>query len=155
MSDTDWVALVCFSIIGLFIAYLVLAYLVTNNKLKPPFLQPAQRIHRFVSACLALMFFGGLAYVAIAYYFIESGWYPRTREVIVYCKAHDWVNGELQICYSSQGETPDGELATISCSTNRDESHLLRVKFWGPIRADKDRVWKCERLPSSLTCKLQ
>src|SRR6266478_1377098 len=156
MNGTDLVLVWVLLIFGGFIAYMVLGYLVTNKKLKPPFLEPAERLYTFVSACLALLFFGGIAYLAIAYYFTESGWYPRTREVNVYCKAHDWVNGELQTCYSfkSTDKTADGELTALSCSAN-DESHLLNVKFWGPITADGEIIWKCERLTFSITCKLK
>jgi hypothetical protein len=76
-DDTDWIIVWVLVLFAAFIAYMVLGYLVTNKKLKPPLLEPAQRLYTFVSACLALLFFGGLVFLAVAYYFTESGWYSR------------------------------------------------------------------------------
>jgi hypothetical protein len=36
-----------------------------------------------------------------------------------------------------------------------DERHVLQVKFWGPIAADRNKEWKCTRESASLTCRLQ
>jgi hypothetical protein len=111
----------------------------------------------FVWKAFWICFLGFLAIATISWYFNESGWYPREREVQVYFKAHQWIDGEIQTCYSNMyatEKTPDAELAQIVCSFG-EESHVLRVKFWGPIKADKNRVWKCERSSTAMTCKLQ
>jgi hypothetical protein len=103
-------------------------------------------------------FLGYLVIVFISWYFEESGWYPREREVQVYFKAREWLDGEIQTCYSNAYTTdkgPGAELKQIVCTFNVDESHVLRVKFWGPIKADKNRVWKCERSSTTMICRLQ
>jgi hypothetical protein len=104
---------------------------------------------------IVLLVVGGYG---IEYYFNESSWYPREREVEVFFKAHQWIDGEIQTCYSVQSttpKTPDAEVTIISCSYEQNESHVLKVKFWGPIKADKKKVWKCERSQSAMTCSLQ
>lgn len=105
-----------------------------------------------------LLFLGFLAIATIRWYFTESGWYPREREVEVFFKAHQWIDGEIQTCYSNTHtteKTPDAELREIVCSFEGNESHVLRVKFWGPVRADKNKVWRCERFPTTMICRLQ
>lgn len=104
-----------------------------------------------------ICFLGYLAIAFMSWYFEESGWYPREREVQVYFKAHQWIDGEIQTCYSSVSATvknPDAELTALACSSDT-ESHVLKVTFWGPIRADKNKIWKCERSSTTMTCKLQ
>jgi hypothetical protein len=76
----------------------------------------------------------------------------------VFFNAHQWIDGEIQTCYSNIYTTekmPDAELKQIACSFSGDESHVLKVKFWGPIKADRNRVWKCERSSTTMTCRLQ
>src|SRR5712692_9924085 len=100
--------------------------------------------------------FGFLAIITIPWYFNESGYYPREREVAVFFKAHQWIEGEIQTCYSEATEkTPDAELTAISCSLEGNEFHVLKVTFWGPIKADKKKIWKCERSRNSMSCRLQ
>src|SRR5216683_7100259 len=41
-----------------------------------------------------------LVVASIDYYFNDSGWYPREREVEVFFKANKWIDGEIQTCYS-------------------------------------------------------
>ena len=99
-----------------------------------------------------------VAVISLDYYFNESDWYPRKREIEVFFKAHQWIDGEIQTCYSAQSttpKTPDAELTAISCANEQNESHVLNVKFWGPIKADKNKVWKCERSQATMTCKLE
>jgi hypothetical protein len=97
-----------------------------------------------------------LLFILAAYYFNESSWYPREREIEVFFKAHQWIDGEIKTCYSDQSKpSTDGELTFISCGgIELNESHLFRVKFWGPIKADKSKVWKCERSQTGMTCRL-
>jgi hypothetical protein len=93
---------------------------------------------------------------SVNYYFNESSWYPREREVEVFFKPHQWIDGEIKTCYSDQTKkTTDGELISISCGFEQDESHVLRVKFYGPIKAEKNKLWKCERSQTGMTCRLQ
>jgi hypothetical protein len=99
-----------------------------------------------------------LTVMCLDWYFDESDWYPREREIEVFFKAHQWIEGEIQTCYSSHEvgrKDPNAEIKVIYCSSEQRESHVLRVKFWGPIKDDKDRVWKCERSPTATTCRLQ
>jgi hypothetical protein len=111
----------------------------------------ARRVIRGV--CLS--FLSVVIVVAITYWFVnDSGWMPRTREVNVYAHASNWITGELKICTSSSTEEKN-ELKYLSCGSELYEIHTLTVKFWGPITTDRDKTWKCERMESSLTCKLQ
>jgi len=112
----------------------------------------------FIWKAFWVLLLGGIAITCIDYYFNESSWYPREREVEVFFKAHQWIDGEIQTCFSVQSttpKTPDAELTTISCSSEKNESHVLRVKFWGQIKADKTKMWRCERSQSAMTCSLQ
>jgi hypothetical protein len=92
------------------------------------------------------------------WYFNESDWHPREREIPVFFKANKWVEGEIQTCYSGKTTTPqepDAEVKVISCSFEENEPHVIRVKFLGPIKADSDKEWKCERLQTTIGCRLQ
>lgn len=117
-----------------------------------------KQFRMFVLKAFWVLFLGWLTLTGIRYYFDESRWYPREREVEVFFKAHQWIDGEIQTCHSVKSttpKTPDAEVTMISCSSEQSESHVLRVKFWGPIKADKNKVWKCERSQSAMTCSLQ
>lgn len=153
--DTDWGSVVAMVAICLVtIGLLVLNYLADNGKLRQPLLQRAQRTVKAVSRVFGTVFLL-LAVVGTVYWYVnDSGWLPRTREVVVYVHASNWITGELKICTSSSTEEK-GALTYLSCGSEFDESHILTVKFWGPITTDQDKIWKCERKESSLTCKLQ
>jgi hypothetical protein len=117
-----------------------------------------KQFRMFIWRAFWVCFLGYLVIVFVSWYFEESGWYPREREVQVYFKAHQWIDGEIQTCYSNMFTTdkgPDAELKQIACTFNGDESHVLKVTFWGPIKADKNRTWKCQRSSTSMICKLQ
>ena len=82
------------------IGFLVLGYLVSNNKLKPPLLKPAKAIYTLFSVAFVLLIVGGIVYA-----FVEgSGWIPRTREVSVYVKPENWMTGEIKSCASLQSK---------------------------------------------------
>lgn len=113
---------------------------------------------KFFFGLFMLLFFGFFVVASAVYYVTESGWYPREREVKVFFSANHWIQGEIQTCYSDKTTTeraPDEEIESLVCYLETTESHVLRVKFWGPIKGDKPKVWKCERFPTSLTCRLQ
>jgi hypothetical protein len=132
------------------IAILVLGYLVTNNMLKPPFLRPATILwHGFIGLYVLLVL------VFVGYAVSESGWIPRTREVLVWAKAQRWMIGEIKTCVSSGLSKEDMEIEALVCDEENFEHHVLQVKFWGPIKADRTKQWKCTREQESLTCKLQ
>lgn len=95
-----------------------------------------------------------LAWAGMSYYFNDSGWYPRTREVTIFAEAAKWVPGELKFCFSSEDPTRS-ELTSLECDSDTGESHLLNVQFWGTITTERPKVWKCEREETSLICKLQ
>jgi hypothetical protein len=76
----------------------------------------------------------------------------------MYFNARGLIDGEIQTCYSRVSVTdkdPDAELQEMVCAFDKDESHVLKVTFWGPIQADKNKVWKCERSSTGMVCKLQ
>jgi hypothetical protein len=113
---------------------------------------PMKKLGYFLMA----MFWIGILALMVGYYVEESGWYPRAREIHVHFKPYQWITGELATCHSyanAQGPKDD-ELTSLYCSSE-DESHMLRVRFWGPINADRDKLWECEREVASVTCKLQ
>jgi len=141
---------VCF--FGGLIGFLVLGYLVSNNKLKPPFLEPASAIHTLFSVVFVLLVVGGIVYAFVE----ESGWIPRTREVSVYVKPENWMTGEIKSCDSLQSKEKT-EIAVLLSDQNQMlfEPHVLQVRFWGPIKTDRNKEWKCTREAASLTCRLQ
>ncbi len=56
----DWDVVLAYAVPAGIISWLVLGYLVGNNKLKPPFLKPAQRVYYFICACFLLALLGGI-----------------------------------------------------------------------------------------------
>jgi len=125
---------------------------------------------------LALLALGSVG-VLLDWYVNKSGWMPRTREVDVYFDS--WTTGELKPCYSFSTPGKEG-LKSLFCSNNQttamatalahkyggyavdkdgaridDEFHMFRVKFYGAVTTDRDRIWKCEREQASVSCKLQ
>ena len=117
-----------------------------------------QRIYKVADMIFGLLIILSLAYVGGNWYVNESDWYSREREVEVFFNAHQWIEGEIHTCYSTHATTlkdTDTEIKAISCSLEKNESHVLNVKFRGPITADKDRVWRCQRSQAAITCGLQ
>src|SRR5713226_7819123 len=73
---TDYTLLIVCLVFGGLIGFLVLGYLVSNNKLKPPLLKPANAIYTLFSVAFVLLIVGGIVYLFVE----ESSWIPRTRE---------------------------------------------------------------------------
>jgi len=119
-----------------------------------------KRLRKFIGRAFLLW----LAALCIDYYVHDSGWYPQQREVAVFFDPSDWIGGEIRTCYSILF---NGEFFSIDCSletqeTKRDgifghspENHVLPVRFWGSLKADINKLWKCERSQTTMTCKLQ
>ena len=119
-----------------------------------------KRLRKFIGRAFLLW----LAALCIDYYVHDSGWYPHKREVAVFFDPSDWIEGEIATCYSILF---NGEFYGIDCSpeteeTKRDgifryspENHVLPVRFWGSLKADTNKLWKCERFQTTMTCKLQ
>ena len=148
----DYTLLIVYLIVGGLIGFPVLGYLLSNNKLKPPFLKPAKAIHTFFSVAFVLLVVGGIVYAFVE----ESSWIPRTREVSVYVKPENWMTGEIKSCASAQSKEKE-EIGVLLCDQNQMlfEPHVLQVRFWGPIKPDRNKEWKCTREAASLTCRLQ
>ena len=93
-------------------------------------------------------------------YVHDSGWYPQRRAVTVFFHPSDWKEGEVRTCYSILF---NGEFFGIDCSPETQESerdgryspenHVLPVRFWGSLKADTNKVWKCDRSQMTMTCK--
>ena len=148
----DWYPLELLgSLVGI-IAVLVLGYVVSNKKLKPPFKQPAEdlwKVFRAVFWVFVIVIFGCAAMVGIN----ESGWIPRNREIPVYFPEHEWLSGEVQVCASFRDPKHE-EMAELYCGTDSEHPHRMNVKFWGSIASNKNKAWKCERA-EIITCRLQ
>lgn len=78
----------------------------------------------------------------------------HTREVLIYFSAQQWVVGELRTCHSFSTKQK-GELTSLRCDNDTNESHLLRVTFSGSISTELTKTWKCERGESDIICELQ
>lgn len=152
----DYPVLIFCLIFGGLIGMLVLGYLATNNKLKPPFLRPAKVIYATFSFCVLLLIAAGVVYAIVDAVIEKSGWISRTREVSVYVKSETWMTGEIKSC-SSLASKEKKEIGVLLCDQNQMlfEPHILQVKFWGPIATDRNKDWKCTRETASLTCRLQ
>src|SRR5260370_7549162 len=137
---------------GGIIGFLVLRYLVSNNLLKPPLLKPAKAIDTFLSVSVTLLIVGGIVYLFVE----ESGWIPRTKAVSVYVKPENWITGEIKSCASLESKEKE-EIGVLLCDQNEMlfQPHVLQVRFWGPIKPDRNKEWKCTREAASLTCRLQ
>ena len=92
---------------------------------------------------------------AILFY---KDWIPITRDVLVSVDTRNWIPEEVKICASTVSKA-QRELVALACldGNGREtaQTHILKVKFWGSIQADRDKVWKCTRGQEFLTCKLQ
>ncbi len=153
----DYPVLIFCLIFGGLIGMLVLGYLATNNKLKPPFLKPAKVVYATFSVCVLLLIGAGVVYAVVDEVVGKSGWIPRTREIPVYVKAQDWVRGEIKSCVSFASKERK-EIGTLVCDDGSrvlDESHVLPVRFWGSITTERNKDWKCTRESASFTCRLQ
>lgn len=152
-----FVALI-FAVIGLFAWHQVNPKNPVSRGLQAFWNEPdVKSVRVFIWKAFWVCFLGYLAISFISWFYEESGWCPKQREVEVFFKAHQWIDGEIQTCYSSVSATvknTDAELTALACSSDT-ESHVLKVTFWGPIRADKNKIWKCERSSTTMTCKLQ
>lgn len=151
------VGLVLFSVV-IAAGYLILRYAVTINLSKPHFLQRATIFVRVVSVCLVLCLAGAVI-GAILDVADDSGWIPHDKDVPVSVDTRNWIPEEVKMCASAK-TSDKKELAALVCyDTDNDsdsgQSHVLKVKFWGSIQADKDKLWRCTRGQDFLTCKLQ
>ncbi len=148
----DYTLLIVCLVFGGLIGFMVLGYLVSNNKLKPPLLKPAKALYTLFSVTFVLLIVVGIIYAFVE----ESSWIPRSREVSVYVKPENWMTGEIKSCASLQSREKE-EIGVLLCDQNQMlfEPHVLQVRFWGPIKPDRNKEWKCTREPASLTCRLQ
>src|SRR5580700_1035225 len=139
----DYPVLIFCVTLGALIGFLVLGYLAVNNKLPQPFLKPAKVIYAIFSVAVLLLIVGGIVYALVDEVVEKSGWIPRTREVSVYVKAENWMTGEIRACVSFESKEKK-ELGVLVCDQDKmlDESHVLEVKFWGPITTDRNKDWK-------------
>jgi len=112
---------------------------------------------RTVSVCIFLLLVGGILY-GVLEAADESGWIPHTKDVLVSVDTRNWIPEEVKMCVSAKAKEKK-ELATVFCfdgdNDSSSQSRRLKVKFWGSIKADKGKLWKCTRGQEFLTCKLQ
>jgi hypothetical protein len=88
----------------------------------------------------------------------DLGWIPHTKDVPVLVDTRSWIQEEVKACASVKAQNK--ELSTLICydgdnGPDSGQSHILSVRFWGSIEADKDKLWKCTRGKEFVTCKLQ
>jgi len=109
----------------------------------------AQDILRGVG--IAVLSFAGIAaLLGITYTLID--YVPQTREIPVYFKAYQWIPGAFEDCYSTV-EQKD-EVSMLVCGDSNEE-HEMNVEFYGDLKPDRNKTWKCQRGQTSITCKLQ
>lgn len=138
----------------LFVALLIFIYIATHSKKKG-----LQAVGNVIGAVFSVVFFIGFValIVGVGYEGLDDkGWIPHEKVVSVFLKPNTWIAGEYKDCYSVRDMNAT-ELTTLYCGGEND-SHDLKVKFWGKPDPDKQRIWKCQRLESretSLTCKLR
>lgn len=106
---------------------------------------------RKLSLILSFGFLLGLVWMAVAFY-MDSDWYPHELETLVYFNSHHAVVGEIQMCTSPK-ESDKDNLSVLICGGEMTESHNMKVKFWGNSTPDRNKIWKCARLETSMTCK--
>ena len=145
-------------VVAVIIIVSVVNGMVSNDEARLPIRERANRAAKatwkVVRTVCVVLFAVAACYGAYDWYVNESGWLPRNREVEVFAHVSNWVTGELKICNSVTTNDKE-ELKYLTCGNESNESHILTVKFWGSIATDRDKIWKCQRLDSSLTCKLQ
>jgi hypothetical protein len=130
------------------IGYLVLAYLVSNNRIKGRFEKPARLIVGIMSSIYALGVVGlllGIVYVGAD----EKGLIGHTRHVSVLME-HDWVVGEFKSCTLSD--------KLLMCDGYSEMPHEMEVLFHGSgdlLDSKKGSKWKCQRKQESTSCKAE
>lgn len=132
------------------ISYLVLTYLVSNNKLKPGWKKPAKVVVNSVSG-LILLFTVGILVFAIYRAADEHGWFAHDRSASVWMPS-DWLVGEFKTCVLASGET----MPVLDCSVDSGSTlHEMSVEFHGSLDAlesKKQSNWKCQRIEQSINC---
>ena len=134
------------------LGFFVLSYLLSNGKLKPPFLKPAKVVVYSVNSAIALAF---VIAIGVALYDAadKDGWIPHTRTLSVWMQ-HDWLVGEFKTC-SLEGTA---KVPVLSCEANNGAYHDMSVEFHGslePLEAGKESRWNCQRKSESVSCKGQ
>jgi hypothetical protein len=136
------------------IAFLVLGYLVSNNKLGPPHKKPATIFVGIISVALALLIVGGTmtvmgrtAYVAVD----KAGWFPHQRTLTVWMP-HDWLVGEYKQCVLGGYTQPP----VLNCGDTKHAPYEMDVLFHGSLEfasAQKRTYWRCQRKQESISCR--
>jgi hypothetical protein len=148
---TDWIVIGTILVVGAIIGFLVLAYCVSNNKLKPPFKQPATHIVNAVWGITFLVFV--VAGITAMYDSADkSGWFAHERKVSVWI-GNDWLVGEFKSCALSEHK----KAPSMYCTNSQNETvHEMNVEFRGSMGALDDQKpsdWICQRKESLIACK--
>lgn len=147
----DWDLFLFCLFIAAIIVVLVLAYLVSNNKIKGIFKASAKVI---VGLSLAGVILFLVVVVAVAAYRSadEAGWFPHERVAAVWMP-RDWLVGEFEHCVLASGQT----MPVLDCSVDATSTvHEMNVKLRGSLNAlesKKQSEWHCQRKEDSITCR--
>src|SRR5689334_7765247 len=78
------------------LGFFVLVYLVSNDKLKPPLLEPAKVLVNWVYAAVGIAVL--VAFIVAGYEGLDKdGWFPHTRIISVWMSP-GWIQGEFKTC---------------------------------------------------------
>ncbi len=136
--------------IAALLGFVVLAYLVSNNKLKPSWHRPAKTIVITVSLGIVLAMVALLMFAAYRSA-DRRGWFAHERTASVWM-AEDWLVGEFKQCVLSNG----ARMPLLDCSVGGSSAaHEMNVEFHGSLDAlelKKQSEWKCQRKDQSISC---
>lgn len=146
----DYVVLIAVLVTAAIVGFLVLAYLVSNNKITGEFRKPAT----VIVATVTIVFFLGFAGLIVTVLYDkadESGWFSHDRTVSVLMN-HDWLVGEFKSC----SLTGDSKTPVLTCGTSNVPTHEMDVSFRGSLdqlEKRKQSNWNCQRKQESIACK--
>jgi hypothetical protein len=157
----EWAFIVAMAIFPAIILFLVLAYLVSNKKLKPPFERPAKVVVSTVTVGFFLFLAGALVlgmYDAAD----KDGWFPHRRTLSVWM-SDDWLVGEFKSCFVSSDTLEANGSKEVSliltCINHNGPLHTMNVEFRGSLDSLEEHSsstwWNCQRKEDSITCKVK
>jgi hypothetical protein len=129
--------------------FLVLAYLVANNKVKAPFDKPSKVIGGAVSIVLFALLGIGMA-VGLYEKADKGGWFAHERTLAVEMP-RDWLVGEPKACILG------GNLnaSVLTCEPGA-LPHEMNVEFrgsLGSLESGTASTWVCQRTQGPIMCR--
>jgi hypothetical protein len=139
--------IVCIAVV---VGFYLTMFLLSKKIVRAPwFVTFSDRLLKVVAVALAFGFV-----VVLGKAVVESAWIPHTKDVLVSVDTRNWIPEEVKMCALAKADEKKEPMALICYDGDNDsnsgQSHIVKVKFWGSIQADKNKLWKCTRGQATL-----